>query len=106
MTNDNGMKQFCLGLGIGVAAAMFFAPRSGRDSRRMLRDKAQEGADYLKKQGEELKRQGQDLANSANEAMERGMRTVRQQAEGVMAAVDAGRSAYRDSMAAPVMNGR
>ncbi len=99
MTNDNGMKHFCLGLGIGVAAAVLFAPRSGSDSRRILRTKAQEGADYLKQQS-------QDLANNANQVVEKGMRTVRQQTENVMAAVDAGRSAYREALATtPSMNG-
>jgi len=94
MSNDNGMTNFLLGLGIGVAAAMLFAPRSGNESRRILRSKAQEGADYLK-------RQGQELANNANDAVEKGMRTVRQQAENVMTAVDAGRNAYREAMASP-----
>lgn len=94
MTNDNGTKLFCLGLGIGIATAFLFAPKSGRKSRQYLQSKAEEGADYLK-------RQSQELANGAADILDRGARTIRRQQESVMAAVNAGRTAYHEGMAAP-----
>jgi gas vesicle protein len=97
MANHKGTANFCLGLGIGVAAAILFAPRSGKDARDIIRSKAHDGADHLK-------RQGQKLANQANDQVEKGMRTVRRQAENVMAAVaavDAGRDAFRRALASP-----
>lgn len=78
MTNDNGGKLFFLGLGIGVATAFLLAPRSGRDARQFLREKADEGTDFLK-------RCGQELASSARHEKDR-----------VMAAVVAGRDAFRN----------
>jgi gas vesicle protein len=87
MTNE--AKTFCAGFGIGVAAAFFLAPRSGRDTRQYLQDKADEGADFIK-------RQGQDLADGAADLVDRGAKAVRHQKESVMAAVAAGRDAFRN----------
>ena len=89
MNNDSGTKLFCMGLGIGLAAAILYAPKSGRDSRQYLRDKANEGTDYLK-------RQGQELANNATEMMGRGAKAVQHQKEQVVAAVIAGRDVLRN----------
>jgi gas vesicle protein len=92
MTNDNGTKLFCMGLGIGVAAAFLFAPKSGPASRQYIRAKADEGADYLK-------RQAQQVADSTADVLDRAAKAVRNQKETVVAAVDAGRSAYRQAAA-------
>jgi gas vesicle protein len=92
MTNDNGTKLFCMGLGIGVAAAFLFAPKSGQASRQYIRDKADEGADYLK-------RQAQQAADSTADALDRAAKAVRHQKENVTAAVNAGRNAYREAAA-------
>ena len=93
MTNDNGARLFCMGLGIGVAAAFLFTPQSGQDSRQFLRNKADEGADYLKKQA-------QQVANTTADVLDRAAKAVRHQKENVEAAVDAGRNAYREAAAA------
>lgn len=93
MTNDNGARLFCMGLGIGVAAAFLFTPKSGQDSRQYLRNKADEGADYLKKQA-------QQVADSTADVLDRAAKAVRHQKENVEAAVDAGRNAYREAAAA------
>ncbi len=97
MTNDNGTKLFCMGLGIGVAAAFLFTPKSGQDSRQYLRNKADEGADFLKKQA-------QQVANTTADVLDRTAKAVRHQKENVEAAVDAGRSAYREAAASTPEN--
>lgn len=94
MTNDNGTKLFCMGLGIGVAAAFLFAPKSGEASRQYIRNKADEGADYLK-------RQAQQVADSTADVLDRAAKAVRHQKESVEAAVDAGRNAYREAAGTP-----
>ena len=92
MTNDNGARLFCMGLGIGVAAAFLFTPKSGVESRRYLRDKADEGKDYLK-------RQAQQVADNTADVLDRTAKAVRHQKENLGAAVDAGRQAYREAVA-------
>ena len=48
MEDDNKFSYFFLGLGLGVAAGLLFAPKSGPETRDLLRSKADEGKEYLK----------------------------------------------------------
>jgi gas vesicle protein len=92
MADESKFSYFFLGLGLGVAVGILFAPQSGEDTRALLRNKADEGTDYLKKQGETLR-------ESAGEVVERGKTTLGRQKEQLIAAVEAGKQAYRDAVA-------
>ncbi len=50
MEEKSGFGYFLLGLGIGVAAGVLWAPRTGEETRQILADKAGESADYLKEE--------------------------------------------------------
>ena len=59
-----------IGLGIGALAALLFAPRSGRQMRKLLRRKYQdavEQADELLERGSELFERGSEFAQTARE---------------------------------------
>jgi gas vesicle protein len=88
---DDRLPYFILGLGLGAALGVLFAPKSGAETRQLLRDRAEDGADYIKRRGDEFK-------ESAAEALERGKRTYQSRKENLAAAVDAGRQAYREAM--------
>jgi gas vesicle protein len=92
MDEDKRLSYFFLGLGIGVAVGILFAPKSGEETRELIRSKAGEGGDYLRRRSGELK-------ESASEIIERGKESVQRRKEQVAAAVDAGRQAYRESVA-------
>jgi gas vesicle protein len=91
MEENKGLSYFFLGLGLGVAVGMMFAPQAGADTRGLLRNKAMEGGDYLRKRGEELKENAEDL-------LQRGKTMVSNQREQLSAAVEAGKQAYRESI--------
>ena len=91
MDDDNKLSYFFLGLGLGVAVGVLFAPKSGAETRDLLRSKAEEGAGYVKRRGEELR-------DTAAETLEKGKQTLRQQADNLAAAVEAGKQAYRESV--------
>lgn len=95
MEEDSKFSYFFLGLGLGVAVGVLFAPKSGEETREYIRSKAGEGADYVR-------RRGSDLRDAAEDAIDRGKETVRRQKDNLSAAVDAGKQAYRDSMNNPV----
>lgn len=95
MDDDNKLSYFCLGLGLGVAVGVLFAPKSGAETRQLLRSKAEEGADYVK-------RRSDDLRETAAEALERGKQTVSRHRDNLAAAVDAGKQAYREAVNNPV----
>ena len=91
MEDSNKFSYFLLGLGIGVAAGLLFAPQSGEETRGILRSKADEGKDYLRNRGDELRGQ-------AEEIVDRGKSALQRQKDQLAAAVDAGKRAYRETV--------
>ena len=61
---------FVLGAGIGAAAALLMAPASGAHTRRRLRRKGEEVADYLIDAGKELVGKCEDLCERSEEVVE------------------------------------
>lgn len=94
MDDDNKFSYFFLGLGLGVAVGLLFAPKTGTETRELLRSKADEGKEYLK-------RRSLDLRDSANEAIEKGRSAVTKQRDNLAAAVEAGKQAYREAVRTP-----
>ena len=92
MDDDNKFSYFFLGLGLGVAAGLLFAPKSGPETRDLLRSKADEGKEYLRKKSTEV-------ADQAADVIERGKSTVTRQRDNLVAAVEAGKQAYREAVA-------
>jgi gas vesicle protein len=91
MEDDKRFSYFFLGLGIGVAVGVLFAPKAGAETRDLIREKADEGKEYLKRRSVELR-------ESASDAVERGKAAVQRQKEQIHAAVEAGRAAYRETV--------
>jgi gas vesicle protein len=93
MEDDNKFSYFFLGLGIGVALGVLFAPKSGAETREYLKEKAEEGKEYVKRRSVELKDSGRELVDRSKHAVAR-------QKENLAAAVEAGKQAYREKVTA------
>jgi len=89
--DKNGLSSFLLGLGVGVGIGMLFAPKSGQETREMLKNKAGEGGDYLKQRGVEFKQ-------SATEWVDKGKDAIGRQKDTLRDAMEAGRQAYRETV--------
>ena len=89
--DKNGLSSFLLGLGVGVGIGMLFAPKSGQETREIIKNKAGESTDYLKQRGTELK-------DTATGWVDKGRETVTRQKETLNDAVEAGKQAYRDAV--------
>jgi gas vesicle protein len=89
--DKNGLSSFLLGLGVGVGIGMLFAPKSGQETRELIKNKAGEGTDYLKQRSTEVKQ-------SASEWMDKGKEALGRQKENLADAMEAGRQAYRDTV--------
>lgn len=102
MEERSGFGYFLLGLGIGVAAGMLWAPRTGEETRQLIADKAGEGADYLKNRAQEgtdyVRQRAENVKQSASELYERGRTSVARQKDTLSAAVEAGKQAYREAV--------
>lgn len=80
-----------IGLGVGSALGVFLAPKSGKDTRKYLVQKAEEGTRYAQ-------RQVRDLRERAEDFVEQGQKVATQQKVLISGAIDAGRDAYHRVM--------
>jgi gas vesicle protein len=94
MEDDSKFSYFFLGLGLGVAVGLLFAPKAGDETRELLRSKADEGKEYIRRRSVELR-------DNATDAIERGKTAVNRQRDHLSAAVEAGKQAYRDAVTKP-----
>ncbi|MCC6390660.1 MAG: YtxH domain-containing protein [Bryobacterales bacterium] len=91
MDEDKRLSYFFLGLGIGVAVGILFAPKSGEETRELIRSKAGDGRDVIKRRTGELRESAADL-------VDRGKSAVSRQKDQLAAAVEAGKQAYREAV--------
>ena len=89
--DKNGLSSFLLGLGVGVGIGMLFAPKSGQETREIIKNKAGEGTDFIKQRGVEFKQ-------SATEWVDKGKDALGRQKDTLKDAMEAGRQAYRDTL--------
>lgn len=89
--DKNGLSSFLLGLGVGVGIGMLFAPKSGAETREMIKNKAGEGSDFIKQRSTDLKQTASEWVDKSKEALNR-------QKDNLADAMEAGRRAYRDTV--------
>lgn len=62
------MKAFLAGLGTGIALGVWFAPRSGEETRRQLRERMDDIGETLQQRSGEIRDRAEDLGRRAGEA--------------------------------------
>ena len=60
-----GVGMLATGIGIGAITALLYAPRTGKETRRIISRKAEDSMDFVSEQGRQMRRQ-------AEEAFEKG----------------------------------
>lgn len=88
--SGSSIGWFLMGLGVGAVAGILYAPRSGNETREVLRARAEEGRDYVKNRAREAREQATQWAD-------KGRDVVSQQKEQFRAAYEAGRQAYKEA---------
>lgn len=88
--DGNSFVWFLAGLGLGALAGVLYAPRSGAETREVLRARAEEGKEYVRGRAREAREQAQQWAD-------RGRDAVTQQKDQFRAAYEAGRQAYHEA---------
>ncbi|MCC6365946.1 MAG: YtxH domain-containing protein [Bryobacterales bacterium] len=76
------------GAGVGYVAGILLAPRTGNDTRGSILAKARKGREFIHQRSIELRDRASQIAG-------RGINTLSTRQDGVKAALDAGRRAYR-----------
>jgi len=90
--DGNSFVWFLAGLGLGALAGVLYAPRSGSETREVLRQRAEDSKDYVRTRAREAREQATQWAD-------RGREVVNQQKEQFRAAYEAGRQAYNETTA-------
>jgi gas vesicle protein len=82
--SGTGMAWFLVGAAVGAAVALLYAPQSGRETRKLLAKKTEQGREVLADsskevidRGKELFDRGRELADEAADIFERGRKLVR-----------------------------
>ncbi len=78
----NETRCFIFGIGVGVAAGLLMAPRSGVKTRRRIAETAREGQDYVLREGAELR-------DTVVDTLNRTKRAAKTAADGIGAALEA-----------------
>jgi gas vesicle protein len=65
------LAALLLGLSVGVGISLLFAPKSGQEIRALIKDKAEDGTEYLKKCGGEVKQTAAEWVDKGKEALSR-----------------------------------
>jgi gas vesicle protein len=86
------LAYFLIGGGIGAIVALLFAPRSGKETREFIAQKAVEGRD-------KLSTAGRNLTGTVTSYVEKGKEVVSTQKDQITAAIEAGKQAYREEKA-------
>src|SRR6202167_6659416 len=97
--DGNGFLWFLAGLGVGAAVGVLYAPRSGDETRDVLRSKAQEGSERARQTARRAREQ-------ANDWVDRGRDVLNQQKEQFRSAYEAGRQAYNETTSATAEGGQ
>jgi gas vesicle protein len=88
---STGEKALFLILGgvIGAATALLLAPRSGPETRKLIMNKAREGADYVAARSK-------SVVDKTSEFVDRGKEMLQQHRDSLANAFDAAKQAYKD----------
>ena len=88
MTRQGELFVYCVfGFGFGLAAGILLAPQRGAETRRRIRDKAEDSTNFMKAKIDEM-----------NQLVETGKENLRREKERLATAVEAGRRSYRENM--------
>lgn len=95
--SGSGVGAFLLGALLGAGVALLMAPRSGEETRRLLKERARRLRDRVETAAEELQERVEDRYERAKQRLEEGFesarRTLERKRDDVHEAVEAGRAA-------------
>ncbi|HEY4047083.1 MAG TPA: YtxH domain-containing protein [Acidobacteriaceae bacterium] len=115
-TQGGGFSWFLLGLGVGAALGVLYAPKPGTETREDILQGAREGSEFLKTKSrvaaDQVGSQVNEYVDRGKQVVERGRaqwenyvdrgrQVVAEQADKVSAAVDAGKQAYKSTTSGP-----
>jgi gas vesicle protein len=87
--SGSSVAFFLAGAGIGAILALLFAPKSGKETREFISQRASEGREKVAAKGQEYRRQAEGYVDKAKDL-------VNKQKDQLSAALEAGKHAYHE----------
>lgn len=81
----SNLSSFLIGISAGAAIMLLFAPKSGKETRRYIRRRVDDGREFVERGTAKVQDIGDDLLDQAKQTMKRADRAL-------TSAVEAGRS--------------
>ncbi len=97
MSEDNGTNSFLwflAGLGVGAVIGVLYAPKSGAETREAIRNKFEEGREFVVNKAGEFREQAGDW-------VQRGKEAIDHQKSQIRSAYQAGKQAYQETTEGP-----
>ncbi len=91
--NGNSFLWFLAGLGLGAVVGVLYAPKAGRETREEIRQRAEEGRDFVINRARQAREQAQDW-------VDRGRDLYESQKDQFKSAFQAGKDAYHEATGA------
>lgn len=88
MASGKGVASFFVGLGIGVAAAFLFAPKSGEETREWIADRGDDEISQLKRKGRQAVQYVQDVVDEGERKFNKAVKTSRDVLNNVSSKLD------------------
>jgi gas vesicle protein len=99
--SGSGVGAFLLGALLGAGVALLFAPQSGEETRRVIRERGRRLRHRLEAAADDLQERAEEGYESAKQRLEEGFESVRRNIEekraGAHDALDAGRAAVHSA---------
>ena len=67
---NNNLPYFIMGVGVGAALGILFAPKPGEETREDLRRRADDGREYVRRRGGELRERAGDVIDKGSELVD------------------------------------
>lgn len=103
MNSNDRIFYFLIGGAIGALTALFLAPKSGKEARYFLADKAQEGKrvirEKLMRSEEELAEERESILTNARHYLKEARNIPQREKEIILAAINEGRRVYHKEKA-------
>ena len=71
----NGFASFMIGISVGAAVTLLFAPKSGKATRRYITRRIDDGREMMERGVEIVRELGEDIQDRGKEAIKRANRT-------------------------------
>ena len=86
---------FLAGIGVGACVALLYAPKTGKETRKMIGKAAERGRDYVEDRAEDLRDRAESIRDQSRDIYKRGRDLAKDVGEDAASLIDRGKKLVR-----------